>query len=67
MPSDQLDTRQLDATYHSKMRFRWKYVSEMASSVCYDAVANMFERLAERSIITNMCGYYNMIVNRNIS
>lgn len=58
MPSDQLDIRQLDATYHSKMRFRWKYVSEMASSVCYDD-ANMFERLAKRSIITYMCGYYN--------
>lgn len=51
MFSDQLDTRQLDAIYHSETRFRWKYVSEMASSVCYNAVANIFERLTKRSIV----------------
>lgn len=59
MFSDQLDTRQLDAIYHSETRFRWKYVSEMASSVCYNVVANIFERLAKRSIVVVTCEFYN--------
>lgn len=32
----------LDATYHSATRFRWKYVSEIASSACYVAAVNVF-------------------------
>jgi len=61
MSSDQFDIRQLDTTYHSGTHFRWKYVSEMASSVYYDAFANMPERLAKHSIVvvTSVCGYYN--------
>jgi len=37
-------------------------VSEMASSVCYDAFANIPERLAKRRsivVVTSVCGYYN--------
>lgn len=68
MSSDQF-TRQLDATYHSETHFRWKYVSEMASSVCYNAVANMFERLAKRSIvvITNADITRGITANRDIN
>lgn len=29
-------SHQLDATYHSETYFRWKYVSEIASSVSYN-------------------------------
>lgn len=68
MFSDQLDTRQLDAIYHSETRFRWKYVSEMASSVCYNAVANIFERLAKRSIVvTNVNITTGIIANWDIN
>ena len=35
-------SKQHDATYHSEPRFRWKYVSEITSSVCYDQLANTY-------------------------